>query len=651
MNKHQNPITSHSQVDEIAFAFFNSLPKHFPQELILKAYEFAKKAHSKQYRKSGDLYITHPVEVAKLSYHYGLGPQSICAALLHDVVEDTKISLEEIKKEFGSEIALLVEGLTKLGKNEVKGKTNIEKNITELRKMLLSASKDMRILIIKLCDRLHNMQTLHHRSPEAQKRISKETLYIYAPIAQKIGIYSIKWELEDLSFKYINPQEFEMIKQKIGMKKERRLEILQQGIDEITRFLKSHNISNTTVLGRCKSMYSIYRKITKKKIQFEQIHDLYAIRIITSDVAKCYEILSLFHTHYKTYPQREKDYILHAKDNGYQSLHCVIFSQTINSPIELQIRDVDMHKIAEYGIAAHWKYKDIGKDKLFDKRITWLRELLQWEQENTQTYNMMQILKYDLFDTEIFVFTPNFDIIALPQGSRAIDFAYYVHTEVGHTAVRCKINNEVSNLDKVLQNGDIVEIITNPKSKPSDKTLLLATTTKAKISIRQALGLKLANKREVRKEDSFQEIIPYIEGLEIYSKIKNPQCCKFKIKDPIIGVESQNSKEISIHNANCENAKYSLLRKIKLMWDRELFKTTILELYLDSNSGILIDILNLLQEFGLIPLKLKNRINKDGSVFMRLKIAKTERIEDLVSKLKHIKGIKGIRESTEHTIG
>ena len=640
-------INTSVQVDEIFKEFINSLPQHFEKERISQAYEFAKKAHSTQFRKSGDLYITHPIEVAKLSYHYGLGPQSICAALLHDVVEDTNTSIQEIKKQFGSEISLLVEGLTKLGKNENRGKTDIEKNLTELRKMLLSASKDMRILIIKLCDRLHNMQTLQHRSIEAQKRIAKETLYIYAPIAQKIGIYTLKWELEDLSFKYLYPEDFEKIKQKLGLKKEARLEIVQKGVEEVKQFLQSNSINDVTVLGRCKSMYSIYRKISKKKINFEQIYDLYAIRIITPDISKCYEILSLFHIHYKTYAHREKDYIMHPKDNGYQSLHMVIHSTVINSPIELQIRDIHMHKLAEYGVAAHWKYKDVGKDKLFDKRITWLRELLQWEQENKESFNLMQILKYNLFDNEIFVFTPKFDIISLPQGARAIDFAYNIHTEVGNSAIKCKVNGVSQNLDKTLSNGDIVEIVTNPKSKPSEKALHMATTNKARISIRQSLGLKLGNKRDIAQEEHFSEMIKHIEGLEVYSKIKKPLCCKFGLKSTIIGIESQNGKEITIHNANCDNAKFSLNKTIKLLWDKDLYENITLELHLNSDSGILVDILNTLHKFKLTPLNLKNRIYKDGSVLMKLKVSKTEAFKELILELKKIKGILSIKESKE----
>jgi (p)ppGpp synthase/HD superfamily hydrolase len=308
-----------------------------------------------------------------------------------------------------------------------------------------------------------------------------------------------------------------------------------------------------------------------------------------------------------------------------------------------------MHKLAEYGIAAHWKYKDVGKDKLFDKRMTWLREVLQWEQENNESYKMMQILKYDLFDNEIFVLTPKYDIIALPVGAKAIDFAYYIHTQVGNTATKCKINGAICNLDKTIQNGDIVEIITNPKAKVSEKMLQIAITNKAKIAIRHSLYLKLPNKRDKQeRDDSFSDKIQYIEGLKSYSKVKNPLCCSFSVKDKILGVESQNGKEITIHSATCKNAQLTLNRKVKLSWSEELYNTTYLELYLQSHSGILIDLLDTLKKEQLTPLRLTNRINKNGSVFMRLKIAKTQNLEQLIKKIRDIKGVDGVSEVEKH---
>ena len=645
MKAHKEILTDYETIDNIAHTFINSLNNEYEKDTILKAYNIAKDAHKKQFRKSGDLYITHPIEVAKEAHKLGLDSDSLCAAFLHDTIEDTHLSYDDIKKEFNEDIANIVEGLTKLEKSRIPMRTDIERNITELRRMLLSASKDVRILMIKLCDRLHNMRTLHVRSETAQKRISKETLYVYASIAQKVGIYSLKWELEDLAFKYLHPKDFEFIKKKLKLKRKKREEIAQRGVTEIREFLKQRGITVISILGRPKGMYSIYRKISKKKVLFEDIYDLYAIRVITEDVEECYHIHSLLHEYFRTYPQREKDYIKNPKENSYQSLHTVVFSNAISSPIEIQIRTLEMHKLAEYGIAAHWKYKNVRKDDLFDKKISWLRELLQWEQENKETYNLMQTLKYDLFENEIFVFTPKYDIIALPQGATVLDFAYHIHTEVGNHAIRGRINSENANLDKVLLNGDIVEIITNSNQKIGEKALSIAKTNKAKIAIRQALGLKLHNKKEMDASAiPFSEMITFIEGLGTYSKIRNPKCCSFNLKDEIIGVENTKKSEISIHGANCENAKLTLHRKFKLIWDPQLFSTTTLGILSSKNAGILIDILNILKKYNRTPLKMKNRIHKDGSVFTQIKISKTEKLKELISEIKTSNGVVSIRE-------
>lgn len=638
----QKILNNYDDINPIAFNFIDSLQENYNKELILKAYEFARCAHHNQFRKSGDLYITHPIEVAKLAYKFGLDTDSICAAFLHDVIEDTQISYKDIEKAFNKDIAQIVEGLTKLEQSGLSIKTDIEKNITELRRMLLSASRDIRILVIKLCDRVHNMKTLGSRSENSQRRISKETLYVYAPIAQKIGIYALKWELEDLAFKYLHPKDFGIIKKKLKLKRETREKIAQKAVTEIKTFLENNHISDVVVLGRPKSMYSIYRKITKKKVLFENIYDLYAVRVITQNVEQCYHIQALLQEFFKNYPNREKDYIKNPKFNGYQSLHLTIFSNAISSPIEVQIRDLEMHKLAEYGVAAHWKYKNVKKDALFDRKISWLRELLQWEQENSDTYNLMQVLKFDLFDSEIFVFTPKYDIIALPQGATVLDFAYYIHTEVGNTSIRGKLNGNMVNLDRILSNGDVVEVITNPKSKVSEKFLNIAKTTKAKTSIRQSLGLKLQNKKLTQRRMPFSQRIKFVEGIDSYSKIVNPKCCTFDLKDEIMGVENRKS-ELAIHNANCENAKLTLHRKFKLIWSPEIVSTFGIQIYFSKNSGVLIDVLNVLKEQQLTPLKMRNSFNKDGSVYTQLRLEKHPNENITLSKLRNIKGVTGIR--------
>ena len=636
-------LNTNEQIDPVAYEFIESISENYDKEILKKAYEFAKSAHENQYRKSGDLYITHPIEVAKLAYKFGLDTDSICAAFLHDVIEDTQTTYLDIENSFNKDIAQIVEGLTKLEQSGLNIKTDIEKNITELRRMLLSASRDIRILVIKLCDRVHNMRTLHSRSESSQKRISKETLYVYAPIAQKIGIYTLKWELEDLAFKYLHPKDFKIIKKKLKLKRETREKIAQKAVTEVKTFLENYNIKNIVVLGRPKSMYSIYRKISKKKIQFEDIYDLYAVRVITQNIEQCYHIQALLQEYFKTYLNREKDYIKSPKFNGYQSIHLTIFSNAISSPIEVQIRDLEMHKLAEYGVAAHWKYKNVKKDTLFDRKISWLRELLQWEQENSETYNLMQVLKFDLFDSEIFAFTPKYDIIALPQGATILDFAYYIHTEVGNTAIRGKLNGNMVNLDRILSNGDVVEIITNPNSKVSEKFLQITKTTKAKTSIRQSLGLKLQNRKLIQKKSPFSQRIKLIEGLDSYSKITNPKCCSFEIKDDIIGVETKKA-EISIHNSNCENAKLTLHRKFKLIWSPEIVSTFAVQIYFSKNSGVLIDVLNVLKEQGLTPLKMRNSFNKDGSVYTELRLQKHPKEKITLEKLRNIKGVTGIRK-------
>ena len=637
-------LDDEKKIDVIAHKFINSLPVEYDLTLILKSYEYAKYYHRNQKRKSGDLYITHPLEVAKLAYKFGLDTDSICAAFLHDTVEDTEVSSKDIKKEFNEEISIIVEGLTKLDNSRLHLKTDIEKNINELRRMLLSASKDIRILIIKLCDRLHNMRTLSYKKRETILRISKETLFVYAPIAQKIGIYELKWELEDLSFKYLQPKDFSLIKQKLKLKRTTREEIAYKAVVEIKNFLASQGITDINMLGRPKSMYSIYRKISKKKVPFEHIYDLYAIRIITKNIGDCYHIQSLLKTHFKTYPNREKDYILNPKENWYQALHLVVYSNAISLPIEIQIRDTEMHKHAEFGVAAHWRYKQVKQDELFDKKVSWLRELLQWEQENSETYNVMHALKYDLFDSEIFVFTPKHDIIALPQGSTVLDFAYYIHTEIGNSAVKAKINGIFTNLDKVVSNSDIVEIITNPKSKPNKNFLTIAKTSKAKTIIRNTLGLKFTKKSAQESSTLFSEKITFIEGLDGYSKIRNPKCCDFELRDSIVGVETTTKSEIVIHNANCKNALHTLHRKFKLVWSQELFTTTKLGISFSKNSGVLIDLLTIFKKYNVTPLKVRNRIYKDGTVYTTVHIPKTQTLSDIKENINAIKGVSNLKE-------
>jgi len=632
-----------NKVNEKFEEFLSTLDKKkYNLKNIQAAYEFAKKAHVYQRRKSGEPFISHPLEVAKIVHSLlGLDEASIIAALLHDVVEDTEYSLKDIEELFGEEVMQIVNGLTKI---EIFNKSKGSANVETLRKILLASAKDIRILLIKLCDRLHNMRTLCDMPSEKKERISKETLLIYAPIAQKIGIYSLKWELEDLSLKHIDPQTYTFLKSKLKLKREEREEIVKTGVEEIKSFLKKHKINNgIIVLGRPKNFYSIYKKIKNKGKDFDEILDLYAIRIITKDISKCYLILGLLHEHFQSFPNKLKDYIANPKSNGYQSLHTVIFSRVIKSPIEIQIRTEEMHKLAEFGIAAHWKYKNIKEDKKFEKKISWLREVLQWEKEHKDNHEYLKLLTYDFFEDEIFIFTPKSDIITLPEKSTALDFAYAVHTDIGDKAVKSKINGINSTIDKVLKSGDIVEIVTQSNSRPQEKWLHFVKTSKARAKIRDALNIKHSGKRDLSENEiSFDDLKDRIFRIEEFKKIRKAGCCEIIYGDHIVGVISKD-KELVVHNANCENSKYTLNKKIQLSWKKEKNKTVTLVMDLKERYGLLIDVLNIFTEFNLNISNLNTKVNKDGSVHMEIKVLDGPYMEKLQMKLQSLESVESVK--------
>lgn len=615
----------------------------FNLEKIRKAYQFSKKAHLYQKRKNGDPYISHPLAVAKIAYEFGLDEVSIISALLHDVVEDTEITIEEIGKVFGTEVEIIVDGLTKI---QYFGESREDRDVEALRKILLASAKDVRILIIKLCDRLHNMRTIDELGPEKMHRKCKETLLIYAPIAQKVGIYSLKWELEDLSFKYLNPEMYNFIKEKLKIKREEREQIVKKAVEEIKEILEFNDVKNVIVLGRPKNFYSIYKKIKDKTKSFEEIYDLYAVRIITKNIGDCYSVLGLLHEKMQSFPHRLKDYIANPKSNGYQSIHTVIFSRKIKCPVEVQIRTEDMHKIAEFGVAAHWKYKNLKEDKKFEKKISWLREVLQWESEHKDNQEFLKLLKFDFFEDEIFVFTPKNEIITLPEGSSALDFAYAVHTEIGNKASRSKINGSISTIDKVLKTGDIVEIITNNNTKPNEKWLRFVKTSKARMKIRDATNLKHSGKKdEILPEVSFEKLKEKILRLDEFKKARKAGCCNIEFADQLTGVISKDSKEIVVHNASCENAKYTVNKKIPLRWKEEKNKEIELKLVLKDRFGLLIDILNIFSEFNLNVSKLNTKVQRDGSVKMDISILDGPYIDELEKKLRKLDSVESVRFS------
>ena len=455
-------------------------------KLIQKAYNYAVQKHGDQKRKSGEPYIIHPTNVAYTIAELGLDEQTICAALLHDVVEDTDATYDDIKNEFGPEVAEMVDGVTKL---KLIQHASIEENQVEnYRKMFLAMGKDIRVIIIKLADRLHNMRTLEFLRRDRQIAIAKETMQLYAPLANRLGFYSMKWELEDLAFKYLYPEEYGELIKGIEQKREERLKFIEKIMADIRVQLKKQHIE-AEVTGRAKHLYSIYRKMQRDNKTLDQIYDLFALRIIVNSVKDCYTALGVVHEMYTPMPGRFKDYIAVPKANMYQSIHTTLLGEK-GTPFEVQIRTWDMHRIAEYGIAAHWAYKEasyFGKKqsvKVEEDKLAWLRESLEWQKDMQDPQEFLTTLKTELFEDEVYVFTPKGAIKILPRNATPIDFAYSIHEEIGNHMTGCKINSRMMPIITPLKNGDIVEILTSDNSKgPSRDWLKFVKSTKAKNKI------------------------------------------------------------------------------------------------------------------------------------------------------------------------
>ena len=427
---------------------------------IRKAYAYAEKAHRGQVRISGDAYIIHPLNVAYILTGLHLDDETICAALLHDVVEDTCATLEEMEAEFGKNIMALIDGVTKLGRIEYMSKEDVQ--LENYRKMFLAMAKDIRVIMIKLADRLHNMRTLKYMREDKRHRIAKETLEVYAPLANRLGISNIKVELEDLCLRYLEPEAYYSLVEEVKHKRKERQEFIRESIEQIREKLEAAGIK-AEIKGRAKHFYSIYRKMKRDNKSVNEIYDLSAVRVLVSSVKDCYGVLGVIHAMWKPIPGRFKDYIAMPKSNGYQSLHTTVM--THGYPLEIQIRTKAMHQVSEFGVAAHWKYKEagrsIGATDENDQKMSWLRQMVSLQKEYDDPKEFFEALKLDVFSDEVFVFTPRGDVIDLPKGSNPIDFAYHIHTEIGHHCVGAKVNGKIVPLEYKLKNGDIVSIVTN----------------------------------------------------------------------------------------------------------------------------------------------------------------------------------------------
>lgn len=490
----------HAAPEELYSRLIDKIKRYHPSSgdlsAIDKAYNFAKKSHGDQKRKSGEPYIIHPIHTALILADLELDKESIMAGLLHDVMEDTKVTREQMISEFGEEVTDLVDGVTKLTKLDYDA-DKVEKQAENLRKMFLAMAKDIRVILIKLADRLHNMRTLQYMTPEKQKEKSKETMEIYAPIADRLGISKIKIELDDLALRYLEPEKYKDLVDGVHLRLEHREEFMSQLIAEVAGYIEKAGIK-ATIDGRVKHYFSIYKKMVNQHKTLDQIYDVFAIRIIVDTVMECYGALGVIHEKYTPVPGRFKDYIAMPKQNMYQSLHTTLIGPN-GQPFEIQIRTMEMHKTAEYGIAAHWKYKEniTGEGDNEEQKISWLRQILEWQRDLSDNHEFLNLLKDDLnmFSENVYCFTPNGDLKSLPNGSTPIDFAYSIHSAVGNKMVGARVNGKMVNIDYKIQNGDQVEVVTSNNSNgPSMDWLKIVKSTQAKNKINQ--WFKLQNKEE-----------------------------------------------------------------------------------------------------------------------------------------------------------
>ncbi|MFO8015847.1 MAG: bifunctional (p)ppGpp synthetase/guanosine-3',5'-bis(diphosphate) 3'-pyrophosphohydrolase [Candidatus Woesearchaeota archaeon] len=611
--------------------------------LIKKAFEMAKGSHGEQMRNSGDYFFIHPLETARILISMNADSATIAAALLHDTVEDTNLTIEDVKRELGEEVASLVEGVTKILGMTFESKD--EYTAENLRKVLIATSKDIRVMLIKLADRLHNMRTIRHFREDKQKRIAKETFDIYAPIAQKLGIRWIKGELEDLSLKVLEPQIYRKLRRKITEKREEREAKTKEIINKIKDNLKKHGI-DSRVEGRAKYFYSIYQKMKKEGKEFNEIYDLIAIRVITNTVPECYAALGIVHEIWKPVPGKFKDYISVPKENGYQSLHTSVVGDH-GKILEIQIRTQDMHNIAEYGIAAHWRYKGAERDKRFDRRIGWIKQLLDWKQDSKTPSEFIESLKIDLFENEIVVFTPKGDPISLPEKATPVDFAYAIHSNIGNRCSKALVNKKIVPLDYSLKSGDIVEIITQKNAKPSRGWLGFVKTSKARSKIRSVLGIKSVEPD--RKQEEAEDRTSLLDRIEVLGTKATPRfskCCSPRFGDPIIAFRTSDGK-VAVHKKDCDKAgELDKNKSVQVRWkERKDIPSIKLRISLADREGVFSDVLDILARSRVKINSIYTR-SKKRRVVVTIKIDSPENVDvnELLARVRSLKDVVDARK-------
>lgn len=612
-------------------------------ELIKKAYLFAHHMHKGQKRVSGETFFTHPLAVALILMKLRADSPSICAALLHDCVEDCNITLDDITILFGEEIAGLVDGVTKF--KGIKFESKEEYNAENLRKVLIASTKDVRVILIKLADRLHNMRTIQYFPREKQERIARETQEIYSPIANKLGMRFIKGELDDICLKVMDPEAYKMIRIKIAETRVNREKHAQELIALLKAKLAERGI-DSHISGRAKYFFSIYEKMKKEGKDFEDIYDLIALRVIVRTIPECYSSLGIVHELWKPFPKHFKDYIAVPKANGYQSLHTSVVA-SYGKILEIQIRTLQMHQLAEEGIAAHWKYKGTERDKHFERKLSWLKHLLEWKQESKTAKEFVETLKIDLFEDEIVVFTPKGDPISLPEGSTPVDFAYAVHTSLGEQCVKAEVNGRVVPLETKLKSGDIISIGIKKNAVPMRSWLSFVKTSKARSKIKVALQIKGGFEKNEEDETEASSLLVKLQLPATIkpSIVKLSKCCQISYGAPVLGFFTKD-KHVTIHHKDCANI-YTLdqSKTIPLSWmevqDRDVEKIKIL---VTDRVGLLSETMAIISGANINVLSINTRSKKDKiMITFKVKIPEGKDFAQILQRIRRIKSVLDVR--------